>query len=507
MANVLLIRTERQSALETGDCISPPLGLLCLAAYARKQRPGKDRFTLLHEGVRGKGKSDWTDIIGALQPDCIAISSLTVEIRRLAVLVPRLKRTFPEIPLLLGGPCASAAGPELLRRLPVDFLVEGEGEEAFLQLLEMVERKRAEPEGEVSGLAYLNPAGEIVHWPRNQNLVDVEKLPIPAWDLIELRDYQNLPRLTPFGRNRPYAPLVTSRGCPYRCVFCHDIFPKRFRALPTARVVDEIETLIETYGIHEFEIQDDIFNFDRARVLDICKEIKARKLSTAFTFPNGVRSDILDREVLEALVSVGTMHVSFAVESASPRIQKLARKDLRLDKVRENIAIAKDLGLLCWGFFMLGFPTESRLEMWKSVLWAWSSPLHGAFFFRVIPHPGTALAREYGSQAPDDLSGSGSAYFDAKGSMARIGPFELWLTHSLAYVIFLMAPRRLWALHRHMSKGTGGFAHYACRFLRYILWQKPKHLLERARATVSSRLGRGKLSGGTMPSARPLDEE
>ncbi|MBI9077555.1 MAG: B12-binding domain-containing radical SAM protein [Desulfatibacillum sp.] len=488
MPHALLIKTRRQAAPETGDGVSPPLGLMCLAAYARKQRPGKDQFTLVDERVHEKSDEEWDTFIEDTQPDCIAISALTVETDRLAVLVPHLKKRFPQIPLFLGGPHASSAGPEFLRQIPVNFLVAGEGENAFVCLLEMVEQQLPHIEGKVSGLAYLNKAGEIVHWPRNQNLVDVEDLPIPAWDLIDLKDYQHLPRMTPFNTKQAYAPLVTSRGCPYHCIYCHDIFAKKFRPMTARQVVDEIEYLITTYDIHEFEIFDDVFNLDKKRVLDICREIKKRQLSTAFTFPNGVRSDILDREVLEALTSVGTYHIAFAVESATPRIQNLARKNIDLDKVRKNIGIASDLGIFCWGFFMLGFPTESRREIWSTLRWAWASPLHGAFFFQVIPHEGTALAKEFAQNRAMKKNGRNPDYFDAKGSMAQIGPLELWLTQSMAYLLFLMAPRRLWAIYRHAAHNGGRLSGTVYRFLDYLVLQKPKNLVQRISGSLQTGL-------------------
>ena len=488
MPRVILIRTRRETPLEMGDGVSPPMGLLCLAAYARRERPGKDDFFLVDERVHKKSLSEWADIIREWRPDGIAISSLTVETDRLAALVPYFKKNFPQIPLFLGGPHASAAGPDLLNRIPVDFVVAGEGEKSFISLLEMLEQGRPYPATQVSGLAFTDESGQIVHWPCNQDLLDAEDLPLPAWDLIDLKDYQDLPHMTPFNGKRLYAPLITSRGCPYHCIYCHEIFGKKFRPRTAVQVADEIEFLITHHGVHEFEVYDDVFNLDKKRVLAICAEIKKRGLETSFSFPNGVRSDILDREVLEALASVGTFHVAFAVESASPRIQKLANKNVQLEKVQENIAIASELGIFCWGFFMLGFPTETRSEIWKTMLWAWKSPLHGAFFFIVIPQEGTVLAQEYVLNRPAEQKGKTHDYFDARVSLAQVSAMELWFSQSMAYVLFLMAPRRLMVIYRHAGNRGGKIFGTTYRLARYLLFQKPMNLVKRFVSALPARV-------------------
>ena len=119
-----------------------------------------------------------------------------------------------------------------------------------------------------------------------------------------------------------YALLFTSRGCPYRCNYCHNIFGKRFLRQSPERVVKEIELLYETYGVTEFQIVDDVFNLDKRRLKTIMEEVHRRWPGKIhFTFPNGLRGDILDEEVLDALKLGGTYAMAIAVETATPRLQ------------------------------------------------------------------------------------------------------------------------------------------------------------------------------------------
>ncbi|SHJ95910.1 Radical SAM superfamily enzyme YgiQ, UPF0313 family [Desulfatibacillum alkenivorans DSM 16219] len=491
MSRVLLIKAMRKAVLETGDSVAPPLGLLCLAAYANKVRPGKDQFTILDERIHPKTQKEWIAYIEELRPDCIGVSAMSADAGRVDALIPFLKKNFPNIPVVLGGPLASSAGPDLIKHIPADYLVMGEGEKAFVSLLEMFEQGLSHPGREISGLAFSDPDGKTVCRPKNKDLIDIKSMPFPAYDLIDLMEYQHQPRMTPMSTKEPYAYIMTSRGCPYHCIYCHDIFSKKFRPMDALQVVDEIERLITDFGIHEFEIIDDVFNLNKKRVLKICSEIKRRGLKTAFTFPNGLRSDILDREVLEALASVGTYHIDIAVESASPRIQKLAKKNINLEKLEENAAIASELGIFCWGFFMLGFPTETRREILKTLFWAWRSPMHGAFFFIVIPQEGTELAREYCSKTPGGPKAGSSLYFNVKDSLAHVGATELRMYQSLAYLLFLCSPRRLWAIYRHVSKNGGRISGTLFRFLDYLFLHKLKSLAKQVWGAAAARFGQG----------------
>ena len=162
---------------------------------------------------------------------------------------------------------------------------------------------------------------------------------------------------------------------------------------------------MKVFGVTDFEFLDDIFNFDRKRVLDICDLIAKRNLKLRINFPNAVRTDALTEEVLDALVGAGLYHSAFALESGSPRMQQLMRKHLDIDKFLRGVKWATDRGVFAHGFAMLGFPTETEEDMQATLEVACNSRLHTATFFTVIPFPGTELYAYVAKHAPDKLKG------------------------------------------------------------------------------------------------------
>ncbi len=514
MARVLLIKIRMPDISRFAIAASPPLGLLYLAAYAREQRPHRDQFMLIDERIHPKTDLEYAEMLRTFRPDVIGLSVLTTEAERWKDLARVMKRLSPTTPLFVGGPHATAYGAQLFDEGPADYVFRGESELPFVQLLDSLDAGIAHPEKRLSGLMYKRPDGGLYEVPYNAEMVDIETLPRPAWDLLDFADYQDHPRMTPINSAR-YAPLFTSRGCPYRCIYCHDVFGKGFGAMSPQKIADEIQYLNEVHNVHDFEIYDDIFNADPRRVLMICDEIKRRGLYTRFTFPNGVRGDRLNKDVIQALASVGAYHMAFAVESASPRIQKLIRKHNNLEKIQENIGYAAEAGIFCWGFFMLGFPTETREELWSTVNFAVDSKLHGAFFFQVVPFGGTELAQKYYSDAPPipqgmfaEELGVGTSiagvsettrglndipekqasisadYHFTENTLAAVSTTELALIQRVAYVRFYYHPRRMTRMLRAYPVSVDQLAERAYKLTRYLAYEKPA-------LTVQRRVGEG----------------
>jgi hypothetical protein len=239
------------------------------------------------------------------------------------------------------------------------------------------------------------------------------------------------------------------------------VFEKGFRAMTPVRVVDEMQHLAERYGLRQFEFYDDIFNADPKRALAICREIVRRGLRPQMYFPNGLRADRLPDELVYALRDAGTVMISFAIETSSPRIQTLIRKHMRLDRLRAAITLAERLRILCFGFFMLGFPTETREEAEATIAFARSLPLHGAMFFIPVPYVGTemhqTLVARAGARATTDLSAAGMLAAEhelvadpnyTSSNLSTMSPTELKRLQRWAYFRFYADPARMRRLLR-----------------------------------------------------------
>jgi len=443
MARVLMIKTRIWSDRRLHYGITPPLGLMSLAAYARKERPGKDDFQIVDERIAPLNDQQYSDVVVEFRPDVLAVSSMSIESTRLTILLDLLKNIAPDTPVIVGGPYPSSVGKKIYRSAQPDYVVMGEGEKTFVRLLEWIDRgEPSVPEG-IPGVISRRMDGTLSFFTPLDEFLEPHDIPMPAWDLVNPHEYSTTNRMTPYPMSESYAPLFTSRGCPFGCIYCHNIFGRKFRAKGPLQVVDEIEHLITQYKIHSFEIVDDIFNLDYDRVMEICAEIKRRGLKTSFSFPNAVRGDLMDERMIQELKSVGTYHMAIAVESTSPRIQKMIHKNLQVDKVRKNIEIASQEGIFTWGFFMLGFPTETRKEIWETIRFALKSRLHGASFFLVIPQEGTKMAELFGTRSSNEPVSYAHDYYFSSNSISCLSGRELDITHFLAFILFFFDPRRM----------------------------------------------------------------
>lgn len=460
MARVLLIKCGDYSPWRIGNTVSPPLGLLYLAAYARRERPAKDVFRVVDEHTQAWSPDQWLALLEEFRPDAIGLSALTVESTFLADLAALFKAAAPHIPLLAGGPHATAVRAALLDEARVDYIIGGEAEIPFVQLLDALDRGEKEPSARISGLCYRRSDGTTVEIPNNISQPAINDLPFPAYDLIDLGRYANFARMAPYARGR-YAGLFTSRGCPYRCTYCHEVFEKGFRAMAPSRVVDEMQHLVDSYGVRQFEFYDDIFNADPKRAIAICHEIVRRGLKAQLYFPNGLRADRLPDELIHALREAGTVMISFAIETSSPRLQQLIRKHMKLDRLQAAVTLAEQLRILCFGFFMLGFPTETRAEARETIDFACSLPLHGGMFFIPVPYVGTEmhqnLAAQKGAEGATDLSLAGmfAEHHGLEGdpnytssTLSDMSAAELKRLQRWAYLRFYASPARIRRLLR-----------------------------------------------------------
>jgi radical SAM superfamily enzyme YgiQ (UPF0313 family) len=439
MARVLLVKASHLDLIE--HAVVPPLGLLYLAAVLRERSAHRARVLDLRLHF------DWENALAAAllehRPDVVGISALTTERRHLAAVADLTKRLAPNTRVIAGGPHPTALPFTCVRHAAMDAVVAGEGEEVIVPLVD-----RLVDCSEVESLPGVYTARSDATAPvRHAPPPDVESLPLPAWDLIELSAYHRRPSMSTPSPWR-YAPISTSRGCPYPCSYCHSCHGKRHRARSVASVQAELELLGRRLGEGVIEVVDDAFNFqwDRAgRILELFARGDGRLRPS---FPNGLRADALDESTVALLARSRTPFVSFGIESGCVRVQRRIGKDLDLEQARRAIGWAADRGIYCNGFFMLGFPTETAAEMVETIRFAVAARLDQAHFFRVIPFPGTRLWRELGPRAPQIERELETTYYTSRINLSTVPDWELEALWRLAYASFYLRPRQLLRLGR-----------------------------------------------------------
>jgi len=379
---------------------TPPMGILCLAAYLRT------RFDLDIQLVNQRAE-DWsTEELARrtieFQPDIVGFGTLTPWAYALGPLTRAVRQGCPDALILLGGPHISAFGARAMEDTDADAAVLGEGELSLEQIIRV--RRDGGDFSQIPGLIWRDADGAIITNPGTGPLIeDLDALPFPAYDLIDVRKYWRLQSMPPIPR-RKYISLVSSRGCPYHCSWCHRIFGKRFRAHSAERMADEIAYYVRTFGIDDVEFLDDVFNLDHARLIEFSELCHRRNIQIKIAFPNAVRADILTQEDVDALADAGTYFCSFALETGSPRLQELTGKRLNIPRFLKAIEMSVKRGIFANGFNMLGFPTETAAEMQQTIDVASHSKLHTASFFTATPFPNTTLYEYALKNCPERLA-------------------------------------------------------------------------------------------------------
>lgn len=464
---VMLVRTTRYMP---GFTVTQPLGILYLASALREH--GYQNIRLIDMRTTRMEVDGLLEQVRQFKPRFLGLSCLSYESPTVAEIIDRVRTFDPTIHIAVGGPLPSSMKEKTFQVVKADSAAIGEGEQTIIKLVDGLADGQLPPkEGAPAGIAGLlfrdRPEAEGACDP--PFIDNLDELPCPAWDLIDLTKYGGLASFNFFLKYPNYMAIMTTRGCPYRCAYCHNVLGKVFRKRSVDHVMREVHTLVKSYGIREFHIIDDSFNLDLDRAKAILDEMAKIRPRVAIAFPNGVRSDRLDEEFLRKAKAAGTYKINFAVETASPRLQKKIRKNLDLEKVREMIGISDGLNIIGHGFFMLGFPTETEEEMRETIHYASNSRLHSANFFIVQPFEGTDIYDMFKEIRPEMANPSERfSYYQANFEIYEIPKLRLQQLVKQANRDFFLTPWRLEKLVRLMPRKSDlvrGMLRFASRSL------------------------------------------
>ena len=375
--------------------IMVPMGLMYLSAALKKAFGERveirlfDCTTFPEQQEPDAAIRAWLE---EFRPALLGIRGFSSQADEFPIVARIAKEVDPAMVVVAGGPHASTNSPTLYAIPELDFVAPYEGEEVLVEVVANL--LAGEPIDGLAGLGRRDAVGNARMNLARPQIQDLDALPFPDYDLIDLERYQERVTMTAFLPRARFTSLFTSRGCYYRCSYCHTNFGKKMRYRSPENVLEEMRWLIEERGVREFQIIDDIFNADRERALAIFDGIVRRGWKIALAFPNGLRADRMDEEFIHAAREAGTYYWALAVESASPRIQKQIYKFNKLDKVFDAIELSDRHGVFTCTFNMLGFPSESELEMHATVDYTLRSAAHITHFFVVTPYEGTTMHQE-----------------------------------------------------------------------------------------------------------------
>jgi len=365
---ILLIDIDRfhcETSKNTIELSHHPVGLMYLASAVRRSFPDID-IQILHTVTSDNPVLSIEERIAEFDPDIIGLRSLSIAKNQFKQTAERIREIAPDTHLIAGGPYPSSSYKDLLLSGMVDIIVIGEGEITFVELIDHLQKHGKLPLL-LPGTAVLEGGKAQVNTPRTP-IRDIDTISFPDYSLLDLSKYKGITDHANQDASQS-AFICNSRGCPYGCFYCHQLFGKRIRRRSPGNLLAEMREHVEQRGIHNFVFLDDVFNVPMKAAKETLTRISKELPDIHLSFPNGLRADQLDEEMMDLFETAGTVEMALAVETATPRLQKLIGKKLNLEKARKAIDSASRRFIVrC--FFMIGFPTETYEEALETIRFA-----------------------------------------------------------------------------------------------------------------------------------------
>jgi len=387
---VTLIQSPYLKAFGSYDKVGPisfPMGIGYIASYLIKHGfsvsiidPENERLDFA--GLRKRIREE--------SPDLLGISCVTPTFSN-ASKIAKITKEETSALVVLGGVHASSLPEATLENCPeFDLIVIGEGEKTMLELCQNIKANSKEFDT-VKGVAF-RENGKIIKTSPREWIRDVDSLPFPARHLVNMNGYRIQPHM---GIGKKTATMITSRGCPYSCIFCsaHISMGRGYRPHSTKYIISEIGHLQQKYGIQHIYFHDDTFTVQKNRVVEICNLLLEKKMGISWICM--ARADTISEDLIILMKKAGCYGVGFGVESGDERILKNIKKGTTLKQCREAFKHCKKAGLKTYGTFMFGNPGEDHKSVEKTIQFAIELNPDIAMFYVLTPFPGSEIFNSY----------------------------------------------------------------------------------------------------------------
>jgi len=404
--------------------LAPPIGIAYLAGYAESLGYTVQCIDAFGEDPMQSTEVDYYDVLGITNeevirriPSGVRVFAITCMFSNewvyLRQLIEEIRARHPDSVICMGGEHATALSQYVLDTCPaIDFIIKGEGEFPFGQLLDVVIRGKGKLE-DIVGL--VRREGEEIEWINGQKspawtdnamnirldkknqggrIKDLDQLPYPSWNLLPLNSYLDHGIATITARGSRTLPIIASRGCPYTCKFCSnpDMWGRRYTLRSPAQVIDELKFFMERYEINRFEIIDLTFIVKKSWVIEFATRLIDEDLGLKWNVPT-TRSEAIDEEVVALLAKSGCTNLCLTPDSGSVRQLEEMEKMVDLEEVSKTLQVLLDQDITVKLNLVIGFPNETHKDILQSILYGIRVSLQGApsvLFYPFVPYPGSA---------------------------------------------------------------------------------------------------------------------
>lgn len=363
-----------------------PLGLLYIGTILKNHNIN----VIIEDIVFEKDENILYDKLKIIQPDIIGISFLTTAFLKAKRIVLSIKNTYKNKTIFVGGGIHCTAEPEeTLNELGLDFIIRGEGEVSFLEFCKNILNINKNYES-ISGLVFKINSQVIIN-PIKYFIENLDDIPIPDWTLVNMKRYLIPPGYIKGIFLEKTLPILTSRGCPAKCIFCssHTSFGYKIRRRSIENVVEEIKIAKKNYELDGLFFLDDTFTFDLEWVINFCNRLVEEKINLPWSCQT--RVNVVTKDLIKTMKKAGCIQLDYGIESGSDVILNKLKKGITVEQIKNAFKITKDLGLRTYGSVLLGNPGESwdDIELTKKLVKEIKPSL--TLFNFLTPFPGSEL--------------------------------------------------------------------------------------------------------------------
>ena len=310
------------------------------------------------EGIKNTNHPIWKEIENVIRdykPDLIGITFMSTKMGAVQQITNIAKQLYPKVPVVIGGAHPSVLFHSSLEKTKADYVVIGEGEQTFCELIDVLQKGNKEL-SQIPGIAYRNLQKKIILNPPRPLIPDIDSLPFP--------DRESIFRLDTY-RPDDLSMIMTSRGCPFNCTFCSSLWERKVRNRSVPNIIAEIEYLIERFHTTNIYFKDDTFTVNKSRVQELCSMLRVKKIEVSWECLT--RIELIDENLTLEMRDAGMNYLKIGIETGSERILKATNKNITLDQIKKGAAVLNKLKQKWSAFFMIGYPDESEEEIKMSL--------------------------------------------------------------------------------------------------------------------------------------------